>query len=104
MRTFYCIDVNFRFAERTGFGYRSRRRGWLVQLIDAFDYQKDNESGQQKLYDDLDEIAVCDDRCSSILSCLEGGIAVAVEGDQHVGEIDLSGDECNDRHHDVIDQ
>ena len=49
-----------------------------MQLVDAFDHKEDDESRQQKLYDDLNEITVCNDRCSCVLSCFEGRVAVAV--------------------------
>ena len=52
----YCVDVDLGLAERADLGGRSRLRGRSVQLVDAFDHQEDDESRQQKLYDDLNEI------------------------------------------------
>ena len=104
VRTFYCINVDLGLAERTDLGGRSWLRSRFVQLVDALDHQEDDESRQQKLYDNLNEIAVCDDRCSCVLSCLEGRVAVAVERDQHIGEVDLTRDERDDRHDDVVDE
>lgn len=104
VRTFYCVDVDLGLAERADLGGRSRLRGRFVQLVDAFDHQEDDESRQQKLYDDLNEITVCNDRCSCVLSSFEGRVAVAIECDQHIGEVDLTRDERDDWHDDVVDE
>ena len=106
VRTLDCFNVNLRLAERADLCSRfwSRCRCWFVQPIDALDDKENNECGQQKLNNDLDEVSVCDDRSGCFLRCAEGRIAVAVKGDQHVCEIDFSSDECDDRHDNVIDK
>ena len=79
------ILVDLGLAVRTNLGRDLRfwLRSRTVQLVQSLDDHEDHEGGEQKLYDDLNEIAVCDDG-GRIFRFLERGVVIAIEGKHQI--------------------
>ena len=103
MRAFYRIDVDLGFAVRTFLGGGGCFRFRPAEHIDALYYHKNGKSDDQKLDHGLDKGTVSKNggRC---LGCIQSGIGLAVQCDEEIGEIYLTGSETDDRHQDVIDE
>ena len=85
VRTLDRVLVDLGLAVRTDLGRDLRLwlRSRTVQLVQSLDDHEDHEGGEQKLYDDLNEIAVCDDGCR-IFCFLERGVVIAIEGNHQI--------------------
>lgn len=105
MRAFYRVDMNLGFTIRTYFGGRCcfRFRLRAADHIDAFYYHKNREGNDQKLDHGLDKGAVSENG-SRCLRCLQGGVGLAVQGDEKIGKVNFSGGDADDRHKDVVYQ
>ena len=50
-----------------------------MQTVDSFDHEENDESGQQKLYDQLNKVSVSKYRGCGVPGSLKRGIRIAVE-------------------------
>ena len=97
--------MNLGFTIRTYFGGRCcfRFRLRAADHIDTFYYHKNREGNDQKLDHGLDKGAVSENG-SRCLRCLQGGVGLAVQGDEKIGKVNLSGGDADDRHKDIVYQ
>lgn len=91
-------------AEDTGLGGGGGNRGRSLQFIDGFDHQEDHQTDNQEIDQGVDEQAVIQRWSAKFFGFGQGLIGVAVEGNEQIGEIDISEQQPNGRHDDVIDE
>ena len=72
-----------------------------MQTVDSFDHEENDESGQQKLYDQLNKVSVSKYRGCGVPGSLKRGIRIAVERQHQVCKINFAGNQGNDRHNNV---
>lgn len=110
MRALLGLDGDLGAAEGAFFGGGGGGRLFLLLVgelgdgVHGLDQRKDDDGHDEEVDDGRDETAVVEGGGAGFLGGFEGGVGVAVEGDEEVGEIHLAGEQCQAGHDDVVDQ
>ena len=77
---------------------------FAVQPADQPDEQEHAQGDQQKIDHRREKRAVVQGGYARILGGLQGGVGVAIQSDKQVVEVDLTGDQADDGHKQIVDQ